>query len=85
MGICCSNHDPTSDDALAFTGEENPMISDKKNNYSSISDARNLQDKAPLLNTTDMKMVAATDSSDASFNEDEINKMLAEAEETSDE
>lgn len=83
MGICCSNHDPTSDDALAFTGEENPMVSDKKN-YSAFNDSRN-QDKAPLLNTTEMKIVAATDSSDASFDEDEINKMIAEAEETDDE
>ena len=32
-----------------------------------------------------MKIVAATDSSDASFDEDEINKMIAEAEETDDE
>lgn len=85
MGNCCSNHDPTSDDALAFTGEENPMVSDKKSNYSSFSDANNLHDKAPLLNTTDMKMVAATDSSDADFDEEAINKMMADAEETSDE
>lgn len=85
MGICCSNHDPVSDDALAFTGEENPMISDKKSNYSSFSENRNNRDIAPLLNTADMKIVVATDSSEASFDENEINKMLAEAEETSDE
>lgn len=78
MGLCCSR-DPVSDDALAFTSEDNKMVSEKKPAYTTLLKAgAQLQDNAPLLNTTDMKIVAATDSSDTMLDVDEINNFIAE-------
>ena len=84
MGNCCSNFDPVSEDALAFTNDENAS-NQKKSLINRDNFNTKLQDGAPLLNTLDMKIVTISDSSDGSFDEATIDKMIAEAEESSNE
>lgn len=82
MGICCSKGEVHSDEQPAFTNEDPPVpvVSESEKSFGThFENVHKPQDGTPLLKTTEMKMMTISDdSSDMSFDQDVIDKMLAE-------
>ncbi|OHT13151.1 hypothetical protein TRFO_16815 [Tritrichomonas foetus] len=85
MGICCSFLSTNNEGEPAFINEDAVVPEGQRaEDEQEYENTDNQQDGAPLLKTTEMKLVTITDSSDGSFNEEMISKMMAEVEDSSD-
>ena len=84
MGICCSSFlNANHEGEPAFMNEDNIVAGNKKTNdaenYENDDDQQH-RDVVPLLQTEDLKNATDTDTSNGSFDEETISKMMAEIE-----
>lgn len=78
--ICCLTSD--ADNGVPVFANDDNIIPEGKRPSDSEEDytiSKSTHDGAPLLRPAEMKLITVTNSSDGSFNEEVINKMMEEA------